>query len=61
VGKDELSFVLPDAGGVRIRDLLETLNILEDEVKEVVCNGKPTRLDKALQGRVRLEFFPKQR
>ncbi len=61
VGHDELTFSLPDAGGLRIRDLLETLNIFEEEVREVQLDGKRTRLDKPLRGRVRVEFFPKRR
>ena len=61
VGHDELTFALPDAGGLRIRDLLETLNIFEEEVKEVLLDGNRARLDKTLRGRVRVEFFPKRR
>ena len=59
VGHDELSFALPDAGGMRVRDLLETLNIFEEEVKQVSLNGKRARMDSLLRGRARLEFFPK--
>ena len=61
VGQDELSFTLPDTGGMRIRDLLETLNIFEEEVKEVVLNGKRARMDTTLRTRSRLEFFPRRR
>ncbi len=61
VGHDELSFTLPDTGGLRIRDLLETLNIFEEEVKEVVLNGKKARVDTILRGQSRIEFFPKRR
>ncbi len=61
VGHEELSFSLPDAGGVRIRDILDTLNIFEEEVREVKLNGRPARMDSTLRGRVRLEFFPKGR
>ena len=61
VGHDELTFTLPDAGGLRIRDLLETLNIFEEEVKEALLDGKRARLDKTLRGRVRVEFFPKRK
>ena len=60
VGSDEFTFTLPDAGGMRIRDLLESLSIFEEEVKQVNVNGKRARLDKIIQGRVRLEFFPKR-
>ena len=61
VGSEEVSFTLPDAGGVRVRDVLETLNIWEEEIKEVVMNGKRARMDSTLRGRVHLEFFPRRR
>jgi len=61
VGQDELSVTLPDAGGMRIRDLLETLNIFEEEIKQISLNGKQARLDTKLRGRARLELFPKRR
>ncbi|HUU53452.1 MAG TPA: hypothetical protein VMY87_00905 [Armatimonadota bacterium] len=61
VGQDELSFTLPDTGGMRIRDMLETLNIFEEEVKEVTLNGKRARMDSILRTRSRIEFFPKGR
>ena len=61
VGTDELTFAVPDAGGLRIRDLLETLNIFEEEIKHVELNGKRARIDAGLRGRVRVEFFPKKR
>ena len=61
VGHDEMTFTLPDAGGMRIRDLLETLNIFEEEIKHVELNGKRARIDAGLRGRVRVEFFPKKR
>ena len=61
VGTDELTFAVPDAGGLRIRDLLETLNIFEEEIKYVELNGKRARIDAGLRGRVRIEFFPKKR
>jgi hypothetical protein len=60
VGHDEMTFTLPDAGGMRIRDLLDGLNILEEEIGEVSANGRRVRMDKTIQGRVRLEFFPKR-
>lgn len=61
VGQDELTFTLPDAGGMRVRDLLETLNLMEEEIGQVVLNGRRSRLDKTLQGRATVEFFPKRR
>ena len=60
VGHDEITFMLPDAGGMRVRDLLDTLNILEEEVGVVNLNGRRARMDKTIHGRVRLEFFPKR-
>ena len=61
VGQDELTFTLPDASGVRIRDLLETLNIIEEEIKEVTLDGRRVRMDKMLHGRMKIEFFPSRR
>lgn len=61
VGQDELSFTLPDTGGMRIRDLLETLNIFEEEVKEITMNGQRARMDTTLRTRSKIEFFPKRR
>jgi hypothetical protein len=61
VGQDEISFTLPDAGGLRVRDILESINIFEEEVKEVVMNGKKARMDTILRGRMKIEFFPKGR
>jgi hypothetical protein len=59
VGQDEVTFALPDAGSLRIRDLLDTLNILEEEIREVELNGKRARMDSTLRGRVRLDFYPR--
>ena len=61
VGQDELTFTLPDAGGLRVRDLLESINVFEEEVKEVLMNGRKARADTLLRGRVRLDLFPKGR
>ena len=61
VGQDELSFTLPDTGGMRVRDILESINVFEEEVKEVTMNGRPARMDTILRTRTRLEFFPKGR
>lgn len=61
VGQDELTFALPDAGGLRVRDLLESINVFEEEVKEVLMNGRKARMDSILHGRARIEFFPKGR
>ena len=59
VGQDELTFTLPDAGGLRVRDILETINVFEEEVKEVMMNGRKARMDTILRGRAVIEFFPK--
>ena len=61
VGQDELTVTLPESESLRIRDLLDTLNIFEEEFKEMTLNGKQARLDSGLHGRVRLEFWPKGR
>lgn len=61
VGNDELTLTLPDAGGLRIRDLLGDLNILEEEIRQVTVNGRPARLDESLRHRIRLEFHPRDR
>jgi hypothetical protein len=61
VGRDEMSITVPDAGGVRIRDLLETLNIWEEEIGQVTLNGRRVRLDTTLRTRMRIEFLPKSR
>ena len=60
VGNDELTFTLPDAGGLRVRDILESINVFEEEVKEIVLNGRKARMDTILRGRAKVEFFPKR-
>jgi hypothetical protein len=61
VGRNELSVVLPDTGSLRIRDLLEGLNILEDEVRQVELNGRRARIDSGVRHRCRIELFPKRK
>ena len=61
VGRDEMSITVPDVGGVRIRDLLETLNIWEEEIRQITLDGRRARLDTGLRNRMRIEFFPKSR
>jgi len=61
IGQDEVTFTLPDAHGMRIRDLLETLGIIEEEIRQVEYNGRPGRLDEAVRHRARLEFYPRER
>jgi hypothetical protein len=61
VGQDELSFMLPDAGGLRVRDILESINVFEEEVKDVLLNGRKARMDSLLRGQVKIELFPKGR
>jgi hypothetical protein len=56
-----MSVTLPDADGLRIRDLLETLNIVEEEIRQVTYNGRPGRMDEQVRHRARLEFFPRER
>jgi hypothetical protein len=61
VGQDELTFMLPDAGGMRVRDILDSINIFEEEVKDVLLNGRKARMDSLLHGRMKIELFPKGR
>ena len=60
IGSDEMTVSLPDANGMRIRDLLETLNIVEEEIRQIRYNGRNARLDEAVRHRARLEFFPRE-
>ena len=61
IGNEEMTFTLPDADGLRIRDLLETLNIVEEEIGQISYNGRAGRLDEAVRHRARLEFSPRER
>jgi hypothetical protein len=60
IGNEEMTFALPDAGGLRIRDLLETLNIVEEEIRQITINGRPARLDESVRHRTKLEFYPRR-
>lgn len=60
VGPDELTLFVPDAGGLRVRDLLEPLNIWEEEIGQVLINGRRGRVDSVIRHRTRLEFLPKR-
>jgi len=61
IGQEEMTFTLPDGGGLRIRDLLETLNIIEEEIRTIMLNGRQGRLDEPVRHRMRLELFPRER
>jgi hypothetical protein len=61
IGQDEVTFTLPDAGSLRVRDILEILNIFEEEVKDVTINGRKGRVDSGLHGRTKLEIYAKDR
>lgn len=61
VGQEEATYTFPDGGGLRIRDLLETINIIEEEIREIILNGRHARLDEPLRHRIRLDFYPKHR
>ncbi len=61
VGQEEASYSFPDGNGMRIRDLLVVVNLIEEEIRQVLLNGRPARLDEPLRHRVKLEFFPKER
>jgi len=60
VGQEEANFTFPDGTGMRIRDLLITINIIEEEIRQILLNGRPARLDEPVRHRVHLEFFPKE-
>jgi hypothetical protein len=59
IGQDELTMTLPDANALRIRDLLEPLNIVEEEVGEIIYNGRRVRLDTNIRHRAKVAFFPR--
>lgn len=61
IGQAEMSFTLPDGGGLRVRDLLDTLNIVEEEIRQINLNGRSGRLDEQVRHRMRLEFYPRER
>jgi hypothetical protein len=61
VGQEESSYTFSDGSGMRIRDLLITLNIIEEEIRTILINGRPGRLDEPVRHRLKLEFFPKER
>jgi len=61
IGQDEVTFTLPDADSLRVREILEILNIFEEEVRELTLNGRQARMDSGLHGRCKLEIFPKDR
>ena len=60
VGNEEMTVTLPDAGGLRIRDLLETLNIVEEEIRQITISGRPARLDESVRHRTKVEFYPRR-
>ena len=61
VGQEEATYTFPDGAGMRIRDLLVTLNIIEEEIRTILINGRHGRLDEPVRHRVKLEFHPKER
>lgn len=61
VGQEEANYTYPDGSGLRIRDLLDTLNIIEEEIRLIILNGRHARLDEPLRHRIRLDFYPKER
>ena len=61
VGQEESNYSFPDGNGMRIRDLLTTVNLIEEEIQKVTINGRPGRLDEPLRHRVKLDFFPRER
>ncbi len=61
VGQDEMTLTFPDGDAIRVRDILEILNIFEEEVHALTINGRKARVDSALRGRARVEIFPRER
>ena len=61
VGQEQASYSFPDGTGMRIRDLMTTLNIIDEEVRQILMNGRSVRLDEMVRHRVHLEFYPKDR
>jgi hypothetical protein len=61
VGQEEVTFTLPDSEALRVRDVLQTINVFEEEVQTITVNGKKARLDTGLHGRVKVEFWPRER
>ena len=59
IGEDGMFLTLPDAGVYRIRDLLPTFNILEEEIEGVTINQEKARVDKRVSNSDRVDFYPK--
>ena len=60
VGQDEVVMTLPDSGALRVRDLLEALNLIEEEIGQVTYNGRRVRLDTNVRHRAKLDFFSRE-
>jgi putative ubiquitin-RnfH superfamily antitoxin RatB of RatAB toxin-antitoxin module len=59
LGEDGAILTLTEALAPRIRELLPTFNILEEEVESVSINGKRTRLDHRVHNGDRVDFYPR--
>ena len=59
IGEEGMHLTLVETAAHRIRDLLPTFNISEEEVERVTINGNKTRLDRQVRDADRVEFFPK--
>ena len=59
ISEDGMFLTLPDSGVHKIRDLLPTFNILEEEVERININGEKARMDKRVANSDRVDFYPK--
>lgn len=59
LGEDGTVLTLTEALAPRIRDLLPSFNILEEEVERVTVNGEKTRLDRRVHNGDRVDFYPR--
>jgi len=59
IGEDGMRLTLPDSAVYRIRDLLPTFNILEEEIESVTINNKKTRVDRRVTNSDRVDLYPK--
>lgn len=59
IGEDGMILTLPDSSAHRIRDLLPTFNVLEEEIERVTLNGEKTRVDHRVSNADRVDFYPK--
>ena len=59
IGEDGMFLTLPDSGVHKIRDLLPTFNILEEEIERITINGEKARMDQRVNNSDKVELYPK--